>query len=60
MFLFIKDFVFTVNTMCITLWLNFIIKIVYIILYNKLNWEDNESEKRDELKELISKEDDIE
>ena len=46
--------------MCITLWLNFIIKIVYILLYNKLNWEVNESEKKDELKELVSKEDDIE
>ena len=58
MFLFVKDFVFTVNTICITLWLNLIIKIVYIILYNKLNWEVNENEKKDELKELISKEDD--
>ena len=57
---FVKDFVFTVNTICITLWLNFIIKIVYILLYNKLNWEVNESEKKDELKELVSKEDDIE
>ena len=56
--LFVKDFVFTVNTMCITLWLTLIIKIVYIILYNKLNWEVNENEKKDELKELISKEDD--
>jgi CubicO group peptidase (beta-lactamase class C family) len=58
--LFVKDFVFTVNTMCITLWLTLIIKIVYIILYNKLNWEVNENEKKDELKELVSKEDDIE
>ena len=58
--LFVKDFVFTVNTMCITLWLTLIIKIVYIILYNKLNWEVNENKKKDELKELVSKEDDIE
>ena len=35
----VRDFLFTIITVCVALLLNFIIKIVYLILYKKYNWE---------------------
>ena len=47
----VKDFFFTIITVCVALWLNFIIKIVYLILYQKFNWEniENKDDKMDRL-----------
>ena len=47
----IKDLFFTIITVCVALWLNFIIKIVYLILYQKFNWEniENKDDKMDSL-----------
>ena len=36
---YVRDFLFVIITICVALWLNFIIKIVYIILYKKCHWE---------------------
>ena len=58
---YVKDLLFTIITVCVSLWLNFIIKIVYIILYIKLKWESTEAKvdiKADStLQELTIKED---
>ena len=47
----VKDLFFTIITVCVALWLNFIIKIVYLILYQKFNWEniENKDDKMDSL-----------
>ena len=47
----VKNFFFTIITVCVALLLNFIIKIVYLILYQKFNWEniENKDDKMDRL-----------
>ena len=58
---YIKDLLFTIITVCVALWLNFIIKIVYMILYIKLKWEPTETKVENKLnsslQELTIKED---
>jgi hypothetical protein len=50
----VKDFLFTIITVCVALWLNFIIKIVYIILYKKFNWEDGDKKGKIDNIEMIN------
>ena len=50
----VKDLLFVVIVICIALWLNFIVKIVYIILYKKYHWEKFEiSDKMEPLTKSI-------
>jgi CubicO group peptidase (beta-lactamase class C family) len=50
----VKDILFTIITVCVALWLNFIIKIVYIILYKKFNWEDGDKKGKIDNIEMIN------
>jgi hypothetical protein len=52
---YVKDLLFTIITFCVALWLNFIIKIVYIILYIKLKWEPIDIKIDNSLQELAIK-----
>ena len=58
---YVKDLLYTIIIVCVALWLNFIIKIVYIILYIKLKWEHTEKnveiKLNSNLQELTKKED---
>ncbi len=49
----VKDFFYTIITVCVALWLTFIIKIVYLILYQKFNWEKFEN-KDDKMESLVN------
>ena len=56
-----NDIYFTIVAFCVTLFLNFIIKIVYFFLYNKLGWEEKTNIYiEDNVNDLITKDANIE